>query len=101
MMYSKHNDHSLVLNKSSNTMIIWLKVMFELSLDLHGQCYSGCDNHPWVIENKGEFCLFVPEEIIYSITVVKRVRPSPYATGVPNSQVCVIIAPASTDVLAT
>ena len=59
MMYSKHNDHSLVLNKSSNTMIIWLKVMFELSLDLHGQCYSGSDNHPWVIENKGYFCLFV------------------------------------------
>ena len=36
MMYSKHNDHSLVLNKSGNTMIIRLKVMFELSLDLHG-----------------------------------------------------------------
>ena len=55
MMYSKNNDHSLVLNKSGNTMIIWLKVMFELSLDLHGQCYSSSDNHPWVIENKENF----------------------------------------------
>ena len=40
----------------------------------------------------------------YTVSPIKGVRPSPYATGVPNSQAGVIISPASTDgltVLAT